>query len=122
MSILYGASVVDFGEGSEIEVGHAVGAEGDYLVADLGGFFYKAGDVYSEAGVAEWGKVGYATVDVVDRAPVVLQAELVEADSDAEDALVDVADGARLDHPDLFERFVLLEVFALVELFEASIK
>jgi hypothetical protein len=49
--------------------------------------------------------------------PVALS-PVVEADTNLEDALVEIADRVRLLYPDAFQRFVLLEEFLLVELFD----
>lgn len=72
VSARLGAGVVDFGEGGEVELVHLGGAEGGYLVADVGGFLDETGYVYVEAGFAEGGEVCYAAVDVVDCAAIVL--------------------------------------------------
>ena len=88
----------------------------------MGGFADEAGEVYAEAFIPEGLQVGYAAVDVVDGAAIVAQAQLVEADADAQDPLIYVADGAWLYHPDLFEGLVLREVFSTVKLLQAGVE
>jgi hypothetical protein len=86
------------------------------------GVAYEASQVHAKALVAEGAQVGYAAFEVVYGTSIVAQPELVEADANAENALVEVADGASFQDPKLFERFMLLEVFAAVELFEARVE
>lgn len=89
---------------------------------DVEGIAYEASQVHAKALVAERAQVGYAAFEVVYGTSIVAQFELVEADANAENALVEVADGASFEDPKLFERLMLLEIFATVELFEASVE
>jgi hypothetical protein len=113
---------VYFGQGSQIEIGHVIGAQSYDLIVDVEGVANEAGQVHAQALITEGAQVGYASFEVVYCPTVVAQPELVEAHTNAEDALVEVADWAGFQDPKLFERLVLLEVFATVELFEARVE
>src|SRR5436190_7017379 len=112
------ASVVDERQSGDVAFTDALGTQLYDPVAHVGGFADEASHIHTQALVAERLKIGDAAIDVVDGTAIVAQPQLVEADADLKDALVEIAQRSRLKYPDFFERFVLLKVFTAIELLE----
>ena len=111
-----------FRQGSKVEIAQAVGAQRYDLVMDTESVAYEAGQVHTQTLVAEGVQVGHAAFEMVYCPTVVAQPELVEPDTNAQNALIEVADGAGFQDPKLFQRLVLLEILATVELFKARVE
>src|SRR5215213_7820844 len=76
----------------------------------------QPGDIDAHATWRGWFQVGEATAEFVHRAAPVAVPQVVAADADLEDALVEVADVVGLDAPDRLQRLVALPVLPGVEL------
>jgi hypothetical protein len=77
-------------------------------------------DVHVHAAAAERLEVGDAAPPQSSGARGVAAPQVLEADADLQDPLVEVADGVALGEPLLLERLVLLEELAAVELLDSA--
>src|SRR3712207_5681159 len=70
----------------------------------------EPGHIDPEAGGGGGRKVAQAAAELIDRAAPIPPAQMVEADTDLQDPLVEVADMVRLRSPEVFQCLVALPI------------
>src|SRR5262245_49156949 len=98
-------------QGACVYFADLAGAECFQLGEDGACFGAQVGDVDAHAGWDGWREIGEAAAEFVDGTAPVAALQVIKADADLEDALVEVADVVGLDAPDRFQRLVALPVF-----------
>ena len=107
------------GRETPVELGETVRAKAVYFAQGGGGGVEQRQDVHALATRGEWGEVHLTPRQHVDGAVVIPFPQVMEGDPDLQDALVEIADVAGLGPPQEFERLVLLEKVAAIELRDA---